>query len=164
MRKQKSGAIALFGSIGSWRGLPGCPIYAGVKWAISGLAESLRAEVAPFGIEVVSIEPGYFRTGFLNPGARMLTATQLKDYDDTTVGEVRKLFNERNNKQLGDVEKGCKVIFDVMTKKNGKPVPIRLPLGTDGYTVIKTKCDETKQLLEEWKDIIVSTDHDEKFY
>ena len=105
-----------------------------VKWAIAGMAESIRQEVAPFGIEVVS------------------------------VGEVRKLFNERNNKQLGDVEKGCKVIFDVMTKKNGKPVPIRLPLGSDGYSVIKGKCDETKELLEEWKDIIDSTDHEEKFY
>ena len=131
---------------------------------MSGLPESLRAEVAPLGIDVCCIEPGYFRTGFLNPGARMQTATRLKDYEDTVVGQVRALFEERNNKQLGDVEKGTKVIFEVLTKKNGRDIPMRLALGSDAYGSIKGKCDETKELLEEWKGVICSTDHDEKFY
>ena len=94
----------------------------------------------------------------------MQTESRIKDYDDTTVGQVRALFNERNNKQLGDIEKGCKVIFDVLTKKGGKAVPMRLPLGTDAYGSIRGKCDDTKELLEDWKDVISSTDHDEKFY
>ena len=164
MRAQKSGAIAQFGSIGSWRGGPAGGIYAGTKWAISGLTESLRAEVAPFGIDVCCIEPGYFRTGFLNPGARTLTESQIQEYSDTAVGNARKMFETRDNKQLGDVEKGVKVIFDTLTKSNGKAVPIRLVLGSDGYQVIKGKCDDTLALLEEWKEVICSTDHEEKYY
>ena len=164
MRQQKSGVIAQFGSIGSWHGTAGGGIYCGTKWAMSGLTESLRAEVAPLGIDVCCIEPGYFRTGFLNPGARMQTEARLQDYDDTIVGQVRALFNERDNKQLGDIEKGCRVIFEVLTKKGGREVPIRLPLGSDAYDSIKGKCDETKGLLEEWKAITSSTDHEEKFY
>ena len=119
MRQQRSGVIAHFGSIASWRGVPGCPIYAGTKWAVTGLTESLRQEVAPFGIEVCVVEPGYFRTGFLNIGARMLTKARIQDYEDTVVGNARKAFNERDNKQLGHVEKGCKVLFEVLTKKAG---------------------------------------------
>ena len=164
MRQQKSGVIAQFGSIGSWHGTAGGGLYCGTKWAISGITESLYSELAPLGISVCCIEPGYFRTGFLNPGARVVTEARFKDYDDTLVGEVRKLFNERNNKQLGDIEKGVKVIFEVLTKKNGKEIPIRLVLGSDAYTSIVGKCDDTKKLLGEWKEVIESTDHEETFY
>lgn len=161
MRQQRSGVIAQFGSLGSWRGVPAGGIYCATKWAVTGLTESLRAEVAPFGIEVCCIEPGYFRTGFLNPGARMQTETRLKDYDDTTVGKIRAMFEERDNKQPGDTEKGVKVMFDVLTKKHGNEVPIRLVLGSDCYQGIEAKCDETKALLHEWKNVICSTDHDD---
>ena len=164
MRQQRSGVIAQFGSIGSWHGAAAGGIYCSTKWAMSGVTESLYYELAPLGISVCCIEPGYFRTGFLNPGARVQTEARIKDYDETAVGEVRKMFEERNNKQLGDIEKGCAVLFDVLTKRSGKEIPIRLTLGSDAYTTIIGKCDETKKLLEEWKGVIQSTDHEEKFY
>ncbi|EME88386.1 uncharacterized protein MYCFIDRAFT_25832 [Pseudocercospora fijiensis CIRAD86] len=159
MRQQHSGTIAHFGSVGSWHGAAGAGVYVAVKWAITGFSESLALELKDFGIDVISIEPGYFRTGFLNPGARQLTAKRLKEYDATSVGVVRKVFNEQNNKQLGDIEKGCKVIVDVLTKKDGKDVPMRLVLGSDAYQMIKEKCESTIALLEEWKDVTCRTDH-----
>lgn len=164
MRAQKSGVIAHFGSVGSWGGAPAGGIYCSTKWAISGVTEALYAELAPFGINVVIIEPGYFRTGFLNPGARLLTDARMDEYEATAVGQVRRMFEERNNKQAGDVEKGCKVIFEVLTKKGGKEIPMRLALGSDAYETIGKKCDNTKALLEEWKEVIMSTDHEVKYY
>lgn len=164
MRAQRSGVIAHFGSLGSWRGVPAGGIYCSTKWAISGLTESLRLEVAPFGIKVCCVEPGYFRTGFLNPGARTFAKKSIKDYDETLVGQVKKMFNERDNKQLGDTAKGCKVMFDVFTQKDGKEIPERLPLGSDVFEGIGGKLTDTRKLLDEWKDVIVSTDHDEQFY
>lgn len=161
MRAQQSGTIAHFGSIGSWRGVPGASIYGGVKWAIAGLTESLRAEVEPFGIDVISIEPGYFRTGFLNPGARQFTENRIQDYDDTLVGQVRKALEEKDNTQLGNIELGCKVIADVLEKRDGRAIPPRLALGSDAYSVIRAKCEETIQLLDDWKEVTVSTDHAE---
>jgi hypothetical protein len=77
---------------------------------------------------------------------------------------VRRIFEERNNKQAGDVEKGCRVIFEVLTKKGGKEIPMRLALGSDAYETIKKKCDDTKALLEEWKEVMTSTDHEVKYY
>ncbi|KAI5369411.1 Putative short-chain dehydrogenase/reductase SDR, NAD(P)-binding domain superfamily [Septoria linicola] len=159
MRAQRSGTIAHFGSVGSWGGVPGAAIYGGVKWAIAGLTESLREEVKPFGIEVVSIEPGYFRTGFLNPGARHFTKERFQDYEDTLVGMVRAALEEKDNAQLGNIELGSKVCVDVLTKHEGQAVPVRLVLGSDAYGMIKTKCEDTIQLLEEWKDVTCSTDH-----
>jgi NAD(P)-dependent dehydrogenase (short-subunit alcohol dehydrogenase family) len=164
MRAQKSGVIAHFGSVGSWGGAPAGGLYSATKWAISGVTEALYAEVKEFGIDAVVIEPGYFRTGFLNAGAKVQTEQRLKDYDDTTAGKVRAMFEERAAKQAGDIEKGCKVIFDVLTKATGKEIPMRLPLGQDAYEGIKAKCDSTKELLEEWKPIITTTDHEVKYY
>ncbi|KAM3415514.1 putative oxidoreductase YusZ [Cercospora zeina] len=161
MREQKSGTIAHFGSIGSWRGVPGASVYGGVKWAIAGLSESLRAEVAPLGIDVISIEPGYFRTGFLNPGARQFTSTRIPDYEDTVVGQARRILESKDNTQLGNIELGCSAITDVLEKRDGRAVPRRLALGSDAYSNIRAKCEETIRLLDEWKKVSVSTDHAE---
>ncbi|KAF2497487.1 NAD(P)-binding protein [Lophium mytilinum] len=162
LRAQQSGVIASFGSVGSWRGGPAFGLYAATKWAVSGLTESLRTEVEAFGIQVTVIEPGYFRTNFLNPGARIKSGVQLAVYDESAVGQVRKVLDETNNNQPGDVKKGAQVIVDVLTQTGvaeGKGIPVRLVLGSDGEKFIRGKCEETEALLTEWKDVSHSTDY-----
>lgn len=155
--------ITNFGSIGSWRGGPAYGLYAGTKWAVSGISESMRAELAPLGISVTVVEPGYFRTGFLNQGAQISSATRLECYDSTVVGETRKALDRTDNNQPGDVVKGCKVIVDIligMRSAEGREVPMRIPLGEDAQDVISGKCRETLGLLEEWKDVVAKTGHE----
>lgn len=159
--------IATFGSIASWEGGPAYSYYAATKWAVSGFTESLRDEVAPFGIAAVVIEPGYFRTGFLNPGGgnRLFIANAMRDeYRNTPVEAVRQALDAVNDKQPGDVVKGAKVVVDVLTRTGmaeGREVPIRLPLGTDGVQHISDKLKRTERLLKEWRDVAVTTDHDD---
>ena len=62
MRAQKSGAIVNISSMGGFIGFPGSGYYAATKFAVEGLSESLSKEVAPFGIKVLIVEPGPFRT------------------------------------------------------------------------------------------------------
>jgi len=64
MRSQKNGLIINMSSIGGVLGLPYQGIYSATKFAIEGLTEALRMEVASFGINVVLVEPGDFRTNF----------------------------------------------------------------------------------------------------
>lgn len=159
--------IATFGSIASWEGGPAYSYYAATKWAVSGFTESLRDEVAPFGIAAIVVEPGYFRTGFLNPGGgnRLLTARAMRDeYRDTPVEAVRRALSAVDNNQLGDVVKGARVVVDVLTRTGvaaGRDVPVRLPLGTDGVGHISDKLRRTEKLLEEWRDVAITTDHDD---
>lgn len=161
MRKQRSGAIALFGSVGSWHGGPAAGMYCATKWAVSGLAESLRAELAAFGISVCAIEPGYFRTGFLNPGARVQTQQRIKDYDESVVGEMRAMLEKVNDNQPGDLGKGAKVIVDVFSLTTVKEVPLRLVLGSDARQAIEAKCDSTLAYLKENQASIDGTDYPE---
>ena len=64
MRQQGSGRILNISSIAGRIGIPFQAFYSASKFAIEGFSEALRMEVAPFGVKVVLIEPGDFRTGF----------------------------------------------------------------------------------------------------
>jgi NAD(P)-dependent dehydrogenase (short-subunit alcohol dehydrogenase family) len=163
MRAQRSGTIALFGSLGSWSGAPGAGVYCATKWAVSGLAESLRLDVADFGIGVCVIEPGYFRTGFLNAGARVSTERRIEDYEGSAVGKTRAMLDQYDAKQPGDLEKGARVIVDVFSREDGAGgVPLRLVLGSDCRAVIEEKCKSTLEYLEKNQEVIDGTDYAER--
>ncbi|KIW93910.1 uncharacterized protein Z519_05225 [Cladophialophora bantiana CBS 173.52] len=162
MRAQRSGVVANFSSVGAWRGVAGVGLYCASKWAVSGLSETLYFELADFNIKVCTIEPGYFRSNFLNAGNKLKRENVIADYEGTAVRRGEQLMDEYDNKQRGDIKKGVKVIIDVLTGDSGREIPMRLVLGPDAYATIKTKCEETIKGLEEWKDLTCSTDLDEK--
>jgi len=85
MRAQKSGVIANIGSLGGYASNAGSGYYCATKFAIAGMTEALRAEVAPLNIKATAIEPGYFRTGFLNSevGGKIIAAKSIEDIRST---------------------------------------------------------------------------------
>ncbi|KAM0438498.1 hypothetical protein ACHAPT_001247 [Fusarium lateritium] len=109
------GTIATFGSLGSWRGGASYSVYAMTKSCVSSLAESLREELAPFNIIATVIEPGYFRTSFLNPGVKVTTKQRIAAYEDesTPTGKTRRALEMTDGRQLGDVKKGYNVPEDL---------------------------------------------------
>jgi NAD(P)-dependent dehydrogenase (short-subunit alcohol dehydrogenase family) len=64
MRAQRSGLIVNVSSIAGSVPLPFQGIYSATKAALGAMTEALRMEVRPFGVRVVLLEPGDFRTGF----------------------------------------------------------------------------------------------------
>ena len=62
MRKQGSGLLLQIGSIVGRLGMPFLGLYGATKFALEGLTESYRYELAPFGIDAAIIEPGTFPT------------------------------------------------------------------------------------------------------
>lgn len=61
-REQRDGRIIVVSSSSALAGEPFNSAYCASKFAIEGWAESLAYEVAPFGIDVVIVEPGIYRT------------------------------------------------------------------------------------------------------
>lgn len=113
-RKQQSGIIVNFSSIGGLMGLPFQPFYSTSKFAIEGLSEALRYEVKPFGIRVVVVNPGDFatsntanRTNITVPGGpyeeqfRLTQAQFEKDetggWDPAIMAKVMKKIVESKN-------------------------------------------------------------------
>lgn len=163
MRERKSGVVANMGSIGGWGGVIGASMYCSTKFALAGITESLRLELAPLGIDAVIIEPGYFRTNLLSPGHRTKTIDRISDYD-TVMDPLRAMLNQYDRRQPGDPEKGAQLIVEILTGSGrvaGKPLPVRIPLGSDAITFIGGKCHEALKVLDDWKEISPSTDHDD---
>ena len=155
--------ISNFGSLASWQGGPGYGLYTGTKWACSGISEALRAELEPFDIKVTVVEPGYFRTGFLNDNAQISSAARLDVYNQTQVAQIRAGMSYMNGKQIGDVAKGSKVVVDILThtgSAEGKDVPVRIAVGSDAPAAIRGKLQATEALLGEWDSVTTNTDHE----
>ncbi len=84
MRKQRGGRIFNITPIGGLRGGPGASLYAASKFAVEGFSESLALEIAEFGIALTLVEPGFFRTDFLDPSSIRYGDNRIVDYDAFT--------------------------------------------------------------------------------
>ena len=62
MRDRRSGTLVGIASVAGIRGLPGHGAYSSSKAAVIAYCESLRGELRPFGVKVVTISPGYIDT------------------------------------------------------------------------------------------------------
>jgi NAD(P)-dependent dehydrogenase (short-subunit alcohol dehydrogenase family) len=134
MRKQRAGHLLQMSSLNGIEGMAGGGYYVTSKFAIEGFSESLAAEVGPLGIHVTIIEPGPFRTSFLDEKSKK-SARPIKDYDDS-VGKTRDLLHKMDGIQPGDPALAAQALIAVVETE--KP-PLRLPLGAMAYEHIRNK-------------------------
>lgn len=92
MRKQKSTYIFNITSIAGLMGLPFRGIYSASKYAVEGFSEALSAEVKDFGIKVIIIEPGDFKTN-INAN-RKLAPTSNDAYKSLQDAVLRQVNSE----------------------------------------------------------------------
>jgi len=154
LRRQQSGHILNFSSIAGIMGqFPGWGIYCATKFAVEGLSESLSAEVAPFGVKVTIVEPGYFRTNFLESGSLRTAENQLDEY--TLVRESEALHTQQiKGSQPGDPVKAVAAIIAVAAAPNP---PLHLLLGQDAYDMANVKIKAMQDDMAQWKHVTVAT-------
>src|SRR6185312_14731913 len=104
MRAQRHGHVINISSIGGYRGAAGFGVYSSTKFAVEGISEALRDELKPLGIHVTVVEPGYFRTDFLDASSLIVAPEVIDDYDATS-GAVRRIAAQMNHNQPGDPKK-----------------------------------------------------------
>ncbi len=154
MRAQRSGQIINISSVGGYAGYPGWGVYGATKFAVEGISEALAAEVAPLGIKVTVVEPGFFRTDFLDESSLSRTAQQIEDYH-ASVGKTRAVAADFNHGQRGDPRKLAGAMLKLVNADNP---PLRLPLGSDTVERIETKNAFVARELAEWRAVATSTD------
>ncbi|MBD2449682.1 SDR family NAD(P)-dependent oxidoreductase [Nostoc sp. FACHB-152] len=155
MRQNRSGHIINLSSIGGYRSYPGWGVYGSTKFAIEGITEALHYELAPLGIHATVVEPGFFRTNFLDASSLRQTRIQIPDYAET-VGKTRDVAVERNHLQPGDPIKLAQAILEIV---NTPEPPLRLPLGTDTLQAIAQKNAYVEQETQKWRTLAESTDY-----
>ncbi|WP_114939336.1 oxidoreductase [Mucilaginibacter endophyticus] len=154
LRAQKSGHILNVSSIGGFTGaFAGGGIYCATKFAVNGFSETLSAEVAPFGIKVTIVQPGYFRTNFLLAGSLAVPQNQIADYQNVR-DTVNFHQNDMDQQQAGDPEKAAAAMISITKEANP---PLNLFLGEDAYGLVEKKLAFVQNELATWKELTLST-------
>jgi len=154
MRRQRAGHIINVSSVGGYAGYPGWGVYGATKFAVEGISEALAGEVAPLGIRVTVVEPGFFRTDFLDESSLARTAQHIEDYRES-VGKTRAHAEDVNHGQRGDPRMLASAFIALA---NAKSPPLRLPLGSDTVERIEAKNAFVAKELAEWRTVATSTD------
>jgi NAD(P)-dependent dehydrogenase (short-subunit alcohol dehydrogenase family) len=153
LREQGGGHIVQVSSQSGFRASAGFGIYNASKFALEGFSEALAQEVQPFGIKVVIVEPGPFRTQFL--GSSVKTPEESIDaYSHTPVAQMYQYMERMNGKQEGDPEKAARAIVDYI---HNNREPLRLPLGKTGIQGMRAKLASVEKDIAANEAISVST-------
>ena len=138
MRKQGSGKIINISSVAGRIGFPASPAYISSKFALEGLSESLRLEMAPFGVDVIIIEPGVIKTNFLNPVRLAKKSESDTAYRDITTKVVSGV------KMMAEMGTPPKEVADTIVKSinDDKSLP-RYIVGNDASMFLEAKKSKT---------------------
>nr|POE71974.1 putative oxidoreductase [Quercus suber] len=160
MRERKTGTIVNVSSIAGQDGLPSCSMYAGSKFALEGYSEALAREVEPFGISVLIVEPGAFRTNFFS-GIQVTSTGVSAPYTPGPVQDVFDHFDEIRGTQKGDPVKGAARIVEVVTGEGLagglKGKILRLPLGDDCVERMEEKLKKVQADIDAAREAASST-------
>ncbi|WP_432171623.1 oxidoreductase [Streptomyces sp. 1222.5] len=145
MRERRSGAIVQMSSMGGQMSFAGFGAYSGTKFALEGISEALADEVAEFGIKVLIVEPGGFRTSLMEAG-RAGASADSGVY--AKVGETRGFVSGGDGTQPGDPAKAAALILAALGVER---TPLRLPLGDDGVSAVLAHLDQVREDVTAWE-------------
>jgi NAD(P)-dependent dehydrogenase (short-subunit alcohol dehydrogenase family) len=118
------------------------------------LTEALALELKPLGIRATVIEPGFFRTDFLDSRSLSISPSAIADYAETA-GAMRRFAASANHAQPGDPAKLARAL---MTIVDAPEPPLRMPFGSDTVRRIEAKNAFVAEELARWRNVSVSTD------
>jgi NAD(P)-dependent dehydrogenase (short-subunit alcohol dehydrogenase family) len=144
-RAQGYGAIVNISSMGGQLSFGGFSAYSASKFALEGASEALAQEMAPFGVKVLIVEPGAFRTEFAGQAMRQLP---IIDAYQGVVGGTRSFAREMHETQQGDPRKAAIAIEMALESAN---TPLRLALGGDAVDSIRSHAEGLLLDMAAWE-------------
>jgi len=155
LRAQHGGAIVNISSLGGQLSFAGFSAYSATKFAIEGLSEALAQELKPFGVKVLIVEPGQFRTNLA--GASMRHMPVMDAYRDI-VGGTRQFSHDMHGTQAGDPAKAAAAIEAALDATN---TPLRLQLGDDAVDAVRDHAHALLRELGDWEQLARDTSFDD---
>ncbi|GAA5235150.1 SDR family NAD(P)-dependent oxidoreductase [Verticiella sediminum] len=157
MRSRRSGHIINISSIAGVVGFDLCTLYGMSKFAVEGFSVNLARDLGPLGIHVTVVEPGYFRTDFLDASSARFAGNPIDDYAEVR-SRTEAAYREYNHQQPGDPAKLGPAIVQLASTKTP---PLHLLLGSDAVEVVRKGMTERLAEIQAWESLSVSTDHDD---
>jgi len=153
MRAQRRGQVITVTSLAGLIGQEFVVAYAASKFALEGWMESLRFDVAPFGIDTMVVEPGFFRTELLVEGASTVWPTLVvDDYAERTEQTVA-AWSRMNGSQGGDP---AKLAAAIVTLSDSPDLPLRFVAGADAMAAVEAKLQAIQEQVDARRDLSAS--------
>jgi NAD(P)-dependent dehydrogenase (short-subunit alcohol dehydrogenase family) len=153
MRKQRAGQIITISSLAGLIGQEFVVAYSASKFALEGWMESLRFDVAPFGIDTMIVEPGFFRTELLVEGASTIwPRLHVDDYAERTAQTVA-AWSGMNGQQGGDPVKLARAL---VTLSDAGALPLRFVAGADAMAAVEANLDTIRAQIDAHRDLSAS--------
>jgi len=156
MRRQRSGHVITISSVAGLIAVAGASIYAASKFAVEGWMEALAAELKPLGIAATVIEPGFFRTDFLDATSVSYGDIEIPEYAEQTAA-FKEFHDNMNHQQIGDPAKLGALLLDLVAMKEP---PMRLAVGSDAAEYAQQKGESSRSNAEQLQALSASTDGD----
>jgi NAD(P)-dependent dehydrogenase (short-subunit alcohol dehydrogenase family) len=158
MRRQRSGQVVTVSSSAGIIGQEFCAAYSASKFALEGWMESLRFDVAPYGISTTVLEPGLFRTELLVEGASTIwPELSIEDYAVRTEQTIA-AWKGINGKQGGDPAKLARALVQLLAQEEP---PLRWIAGADAIAGVEHKARDLLAQTDAHRDLSTSLDHDQ---
>jgi NAD(P)-dependent dehydrogenase (short-subunit alcohol dehydrogenase family) len=159
MRKQRSGKVVTVSSTAGIIGGEFTAAYAASKFALEGWMESLRFDVAPYGISTTIVEPGFFRTELLVEGASSIwPELSIDDYAQRTAQTIE-TWKSMNGKQGGDPAKLSRTLVQLVALDEP---PLRWVAGADAVAAVEQKAHDLLAQVDAHRELSSSLDHDHR--
>ena len=156
MRKQRAGLLITVSSTAGVSGQLFCTAYAAAKFGVEGWMESLAAEIAPFGIRTMLVEPGFFRTELLSSDSTTYAKPAIEDYSKKT-REIVAAWSSMDGKQGGDPAKLAGAIVHLA----GLEVPpARFAAGADAVQTFEAKANTLLAQANAYRELSSSLAHE----
>jgi NAD(P)-dependent dehydrogenase (short-subunit alcohol dehydrogenase family) len=160
MRRQRSGHIIAISSSAGLSGFEFGTAYAASKFGLEGFMESLRPEVAPFGIHTTIVNPGFFRTELLTDESTSYATGSIGDYAERRDPLVA-YWKSMNGKQTGDPAKLARAILMIAGQS---PPPRRFIAGADAIGGAEQKIAALKEDIDSNRSLSTSLDFDKELH
>ena len=153
MRAQRGGRIITVSSLAGLIGQEFVAAYSASKFALEGWMESLRFDVAPFGIETMVVEPGFFRTELLVEGSSTIWPDlAVDDYAERTERTIS-AWSGMNGHQGGDP---AKLAAAIVTISDSGKLPLRFVAGADAMAAVEENLKTIHAQLDAHRDLSAS--------
>jgi NAD(P)-dependent dehydrogenase (short-subunit alcohol dehydrogenase family) len=158
MRRQRAGHIvSISSSAGLAAGFEFVSAYAASKFGLEGWMESLRAEVAPFGITTTIVNPGFFRTELLTEQSTNYAEPSIEDYNERRAQQLES-WKAQNGKQSGDPAKLAQALITIACQD---PPPRRFIAGADAVATAEQKLADLTTQIDAERHLSMSLAFDE---
>jgi NAD(P)-dependent dehydrogenase (short-subunit alcohol dehydrogenase family) len=158
LRAQRSGLVVTISSTaGITSPVEFTSAYAASKFGVEGWMEALAPEVAPFGIRIMLVEPGFFRTELLSPQSTQYAEPTIPDYAERTKQTIE-AWKGMDGQQGGDPAKLADALVQLAALDEP---PARFAAGADAVAVFERKAKELLAQADAHRELSTSLAHDD---